>query len=66
MAFKGLVGKDDHIYRVVDIPKLISLLQASGGVTVSVNRLGNLLVMNAKDNELGYIDLSKETWEPFP
>lgn len=65
MSFKGLVGKDDHIWRVIDITKLAKLLKQSGGKTVSVNRVGNLLVYDAKGTELGYIDLSKETWEPF-
>lgn len=66
MAFKGLAGRDDHVWREIDISKLKKLLTQSGGNSVSVNRVGNLLVLDAKGKELGYIDLSKEKWEPFP
>lgn len=65
MAYKGLTEDLKHTWREIEITKLAKLLKQSGGKTVSVNRVGNLLIYDAKGTELGYIDLSKETWEPF-
>lgn len=53
-------------WKEIDIAKLTKLLKQSGGKAVSTNPMGNLLVLGAKGEELGYIDMAKEDFVKFP
>lgn len=61
MAFiKNRFNDDTHSWKEIDIAKLAKILKASGGKTVCVNKVSNLLVFDAQGREIGYVDMLKE------